>query len=98
VPNRQSREIHAVVAAGWIAEIEEESGEEDRVAGLAVAHRRTGRERRRLLSSSAAEEESGVTRGDMAGHFVVKRGKRDGSKAAGLAAKAVSRAVARKVS
>ena len=45
------------------------------------------------------EEGAGaVATGTVLGHLVVNRGKRVGSKAAGLSAKAVSRAVAKKVS
>ena len=100
MPKRQSREIQAVVAAGPIAAIEEESGVNDWVIGCAVWEKETGKERRELVAlgaAGAAEVGLGMAAGETVGHLVVNRGKRVGSKAAGLAAKAVVREAARKV-
>jgi hypothetical protein len=107
VPKRQSREIQAVVAEDCMAAIEEERSVADWLVWCVVWQKETGRERRETgaggvaMAATAGEAEAaGLAEAveTVVGHFVVNRGKRVGSKAAGLAAKAVVREVARNVS
>jgi hypothetical protein len=90
-----------------MAAIEEERSVADWLVWCVVWQKETGRERRETgaggvaMAATAGEAEAaGLAEAveTVVGHFVVNRGKRVGSKAAGLAAKAVVREVARNVS
>ena len=100
MPKQQSRESHAVLVAQLIVSMEAEPVRSVGVLGPGTCDKETGREMREWVGVVAAAVLRVRIWGRwmVAGHLVVYLGKREGSKAAGLAEKDSVRDSARKVS